>query len=93
MRNSKKLVITTVCKKYGKIACGRSITLATVLFFSFSFFNLPILAIQFFLAISLPKFIFSLPHPSHHFSLLSPTFSQNFGIGVAEIRFSHHFTK
>ena len=30
MRTNKKLAITTVCKKYGKIACGRSITLATV---------------------------------------------------------------
>ena len=36
--NSKKLVITTVCKKYGKIVCGRSITLAIVFFFLIFFF-------------------------------------------------------
>ena len=101
--NCKKFVITTVCKKYGKIVCGCSITLATVFFFNI-FFYLPILAIQ------LPQFnffiyffyfwqyhcrnsFFSLSHPSHHFSFLSPTFSQNFGNGVAEIRFSPHFAK
>ena len=43
MRANKKLAITTICKKYGKIVCGPSITLATV---QFSFFNPPILAIQ-----------------------------------------------
>ena len=72
MKTSKKLVITTVCKKNGKIVCGRSITLATIEFF-------------FFWAIPLPKFLF--------FSLLSLTFSQNFGNGIAEIRFSPHFPK
>ena len=36
---------------------------------------------------------FSLPLLSHHFSLLSLTFSQSFGNGVAEIRFSPHFPK
>ena len=73
MKTCKKLVITTVCKKNGKIVCGRSITLATIQIFFF------------FWAIPLPKFLF--------FSLLSPTFSQNFGNGVAEICFSPHFPK
>ena len=71
MRNSKKLVITTVCKKYGKIVCGRSIALAIVFFFFNIFFYLPISAIQLpqfnffifflFLAISLQKFLFLSP--------------------------------
>ena len=45
MRTGKKLVITIVCKKYGKIVCGCSITLVIVQF-SFLFFNPPISAIQ-----------------------------------------------
>ena len=72
MKTSKKLVITTVCKKKGKIVCGRSITLATIQIF-------------FFFGNTIAEFPF--------FSLLSPTFSQNFGNGVAEIRFSPHFPK
>ena len=68
MRTSKKLVITTVSKKYGKIVCGLRITLTTVQFPFF--FNPPILTIQLpqfsfltflFLAISLSKFFFLSP--------------------------------
>ena len=79
MRTSKKFAITIVCKKYGKIVCGRSITLATVQFSFFLFFNTPILAIQLpqfnffyykFLAISLPKFLFL--SPTSITSFLSP---------------------
>ena len=99
MRTSKKLAITTVCKKYCKIVCGHSITLAIVFFSFFSFlFNPPILVIQlpqfnFFFFLNFWQYhcwnsLFSLLHLSHHISLISPIFSQNFGNGVAEIRFS-----
>ena len=36
---------------------------------------------------------FSLLHLSHHFSLLSPTFSQNFDNGFVKIHFSPYFPK
>ena len=52
MRTDKELAITTICKKYGKIVCDRNITLATVQFSFFLFFNPPISAIQ------LPQFSF-----------------------------------
>ena len=103
MRANKKLAITTVCKKYGKIVCGLSIygkivcglsiTLATV---QFSFFLFLFLILQFrqfnchkffFWQYHCRNSFFSLPHPSHHFSLLSPAFSQTFDNSVAEIRF------
>ena len=78
MRTNKKLAITTVCKKYGKIVCGRNITLAIVQFSFFLFFNPPISAIQLlqfnfyflFLAISLTKFLFF--SPTSVISFLSP---------------------
>ena len=85
MRTSKKLVITTVCKKYGKIMCGCSITLAIVqFFFFFFFFNPPILAIQlpqfnftylfiylFIFGNIIAKIHFSLSHIRHIISLFS----------------------
>ena len=41
-----------------------------------------------------PKFFFlSLPSVTSFLSLLSPTFSQNFGNDITEICISHHFTK
>ena len=93
MRANKKLAITTICKKYGKIVCGPSITLATV---QFSFFLFLFLILQFrqfnchnffFWQYHYRNSFFSLPHPSHHFSLLSLAFSQTFDNSVAEIRF------
>ena len=73
MRTNKKFTITTVCKKYGKITCGRSITLVTVQFsfflfliFQFRQFNF----FSFFFAISLPKLLFL--SPTSVTSFLSP---------------------
>ena len=73
MRTNKKLAITTVCKKYGKIACGRSITLATV---QFSFFLLLIFQFWqffffFFCGNIIPEIPFSLSHICHIISLSS----------------------
>ena len=104
--NGKKLVITTVCKKYGKIVCGRSLLLSQFLFYFILFYFFLIFQFQqfnchnsiflfffYFWQYYCRNSFFSLPHPSHHFSFLSPTFSQNFGNVVAKIHFSHHFAK
>ena len=65
-------------------------------YFSLSFLGTPPGQVAFWVGISVttsPKFnCLSLP-PSHHFSLISHTFSQNFGNTIAEICFSYYFPK
>ena len=75
MRTSKKLDITTVCKNYGKIVRGLSITLG--IFFFFFFFNPPISTIQllqfnfFIFGNIIAEILFSLFHIPHIISLSS----------------------